>query len=212
MKDGLGGETGEAMLVEGITAGTRIATGTGWRAVETLRPGDAVLTLEGGYQPLAGLRLFRFPDRAAPLAIWPLIVPRAALDCREPILLLPDQQVLIECDQAEMLYGDALAMIPARALEGWRGIRRVQPRARAEAVTLSFAIPQVIYASRAVLLACPAQASRDARRTDLMQPRPGLAEAALSREQARHLVACLMAEDMGGALLAYGPGPRGGWP
>lgn len=204
MNDGLDSETGGGMRACGISAGTRIATGSGWRAVETLRPGDAVLTLEGGYQPLAGVRSFRYPDRAAPPAVWPLIVPRGALDCREPILLLPDQTVLIECDQADLLFGTALALIPALALDGWRGIRRVQPRARAEAFQLSFAIPQVIYASRAVLLACPCQPAPQAGRAAPMPQRPGLAGALLSLEEARHLVTCLMAEDLGGALLAYG--------
>ncbi len=191
------------MLVEGISAGTRIATGTGWRAVETLRPGDAVLTLEGGYQRLAGLRSFRFPQSAPP-ETWPLIVPRGALDCREPVLLMPDQLVLIECDQADRLFGDALALIPACALEGLRGIKRVRPRASAEAVALSFALPQMVYASRAVLLACPASPGTIARRKAYRPRRPALDGRALSREQAFHLVACLMAEDLGQAIRTYG--------
>jgi hypothetical protein len=207
MKDGLDSGAGEAMLIAGITAGTRIATAAGWRKVETLRPGDAVLTLEGGFQPVAALRSYRLPAQVAPPTVWPLIVPRGALDCREPILLLPDQQVLIESDQAELLFGDALALVPALALEGWRGIRRIQPRARAEALTLSFATPQLIYASRAVLLACPAMPGNRPCRAEKVAARPGLAGAALSREQARHLVACLMAEDLGGALQTFGPWP-----
>lgn len=204
MKDGLDSGAGEAMLVSGITAGTRIATQKGWCRVEALRPGDGVLTLEAGFQPLADLQSYRFPRTAPPPAVWPLIVPRGALDCREPILLLPDQQVLIECDQAELLFGDALALIPALALEGWRGIRRIQPRAGTEAVMLRFAAPQMVYASRAVLLACHALPAGNGRRADLSPQRPGLAGACLSREQARHLVTCLMAEDLGGALLAFG--------
>jgi hypothetical protein len=203
MNGGPDGDTGAAMLVNGITAGTRIATGTGWRAVETLRPGDAVLTLEGGYQPLAGLQSFRFPKAAAPSVVWPLIVPRGALDCREPILLMPDQQVLIECDQADRLFGDALALIPALALEGLRGIKRVRPRASAEAVALHFALPQLVYASRAVLLACPACPGTGARRKALKPRRPALDGRALSREHAFHLVACLMAEDLGAAIRAF---------
>ena len=203
MNDRPGGDTGAAMLVEGISAGTRIKTNTGWRAVETLRPGDAVLTLEGGYQRLAGLRSFRFPRAEPPPAAWPLIVPRGALDCREPILLMPDQQVLIECDQADQLFGDAMALIPALALEGLRGIKRIRPRASAEAVALSFALPQMVYASRAVLLACPAHPGGVARGNPVRPRRPALNGRALSHERSFHLVACLMAEDLGAAVRAF---------
>ncbi len=198
MKDGLGADPGEAMRVDGIVAGTRIATGTGWRAVQSLQQGDDVLTLEAGYQPLAGLWSARLPGGTAPPEFWPVAVPQGALDCREALLLLPDQKVLIECDQAEALFGDALALVPASALEGWRGISRVSHVTGARAVTLVFAAPQVIYASCAVLLACPGQSVGAA---DLFADRPPrLAETALTGEQARHLVACLIAEDLGSAL------------
>lgn len=204
MKDGTSSGTGEAMLVEGIIAGTRIATDHGWRAVETLRSGDAVLTLEAGYQPLETLWTVRLPDDALPQPFWPVAVPQGALDCREAMLLLPDQRVLIECDQAESLFGDALALVPAAALEGWRGIARVPHAAGSEAVTLAFAAPQVIYASRAVLLACPGQDGASGDPADLFGTRPPrLGDTALTFDQARHLVACLMAEDLGGALWAW---------
>lgn len=205
MKDGQAGDTGEAMLVDGIIAGTRIATDAGWRAVETLSPGDAVLTLEGGYQRLVGLRSFRFSQSVPPPVTWPLIVPRGALDCREPMLLMPEQQVLIECDQAERLFGDALALIPALALEGLRGIKRIRPRSSSEAVALTFAMPHMVYASRAVLLACHAFAGAPPRRRTNRPRRPALDGRPLSREQAFHLVACLMAEDVGAAIRAIRP-------
>lgn len=202
MKDGIGsGGTGEAMLLEGIVAGTRIATGLGWRRVETLRPGDSVLTLEAGYQTVETLFRARLKDADLPRTFWPVCVPARALDCRESLILLPDQRVLIECDQAEDLFGDALALVPAAALEGWRGIARVPHPGGAEAVTLGFAVPQVVYASRAVLLACPGQDGPADTTADLLaEEPPRLADTALTFNQARHLVACLIAEDVGGAL------------
>jgi hypothetical protein len=194
------GESG-AVLTEGILGGTPIATAQGWRLVETLLPGERVLTFEAGMQPLASARRACVSAADVPPVFWPLRVPPGALDNRGELLLLPEQKILIESDAAEALLGDPFAMIPAAALEGWRGIARTRPADASLVMSLGFAEDQIIYASRAALLACPGELSPWAPLFDLMEDRAEQAAyVPLSLSQARHLVACLIAEDLGAAL------------
>lgn len=150
------GQTGGAM--SGIVAGTRVATAMGWRDVAALQAGDMVLTFDGGLQPLVAVR--RRPmwhgEGQVPQHFWPLHVPTGALDNAAAMLVLPRQGVMLESDLAEDVLGDPFALIPAAALEGARGIERVCPDARIEAVTLEFETDQVVFAERGALLFCPA--------------------------------------------------------
>ncbi|MEM7520995.1 MAG: hypothetical protein AAF307_08145, partial [Pseudomonadota bacterium] len=52
-------------------------------------------------------------------------------------------------------YGDPFAVIPAKALDGYRGIRRMTPRTQVEVITLIFDEEQVIYGEGGALLHCP---------------------------------------------------------
>jgi hypothetical protein len=184
-----------SVIAEGIVSATLIATPEGWRAAGSLGPGARVLTFDHGpqavvsahIQPISGV----FPSH------WPLLVPSWALDNREDLVLLPEQKLLIEADVAETLFGDPFALIPAVAMDGWRGIGRWRPTDGMAAVVLGFAEPQLIYASRGVLLSCPGDpfAVGD-------WYAPGLAACSLT--QARHLIACLMAEEAGAALRKRG--------
>lgn len=198
---------GQSVRADGILSGMPIATPQGWRAVESLVPGDAVLTFEGGAQVLGQVDIHPFDTATTlcPRPFWPLHVPLWALDNRVDILLLPEQVVLIESDAAEDLYGDPFALIPAAALLGYRGIELCRPAEGAQVVRLGFAADQIIYAARGALLSCPALhldlgtgAGRLAAQADY--PR-------LSEPQARALIACLMAEDLGAGLRRAGQAP-----
>ena len=70
-------------------------------------------------------------------------------------MLLPGQTVMIESDVAEEVYGDAFALIPATALDGYRGIERVIPEARFEVITLHFAQDEIVFANIGALFHCP---------------------------------------------------------
>ncbi|MGC9420245.1 MAG: Hint domain-containing protein, partial [Rhodovulum sp.] len=48
--------TGVAGIASGFAAGTEIATTLGWRTVETLQPGDRVLTFDHGSQPVRAVQ------------------------------------------------------------------------------------------------------------------------------------------------------------
>ena len=189
-------ETGGASVVaDGIFVTTPIATPEGWRPAGSLFPGAWVVTFDGGNQRVTQAQVLPFGD--TPPAFWPLRIPAWALDNREEIILMPEQKILLEADVAEDLYGDPFALIPAQTLEGWRGIGRVRPADGSASVLLGFAAPQVVYASRGVLLSCPADAM-----TEVDWHQPTYCHYTLA--QARHLVACLMAEETGAALREAG--------
>lgn len=152
--DTVGGETG-------LISGTRVATAMGWRPVEAIAEGDKVLTFDAGLQTVTRVTRLRIWDeeQTCPRDFWPLEVPAGALGNREVMHLLPSQTVMVESDTAEDLYGDPFSLIPARAMEGVRGIGRVPPKADAEVVLLHFAEEQVVFANIGALFHCPS--SRD---------------------------------------------------
>lgn len=186
---------GPSVVAEGIMTTTRIATPDGWRPAGALQAGAEVLTFDGGAQVVRQALVLPMGD--APSALWPLRVPPWALDNREDVVLLPEQKILIEADAAEELYGDPFALIPAQALDGWRGIARCRPPGNSAVMQLTFGAPQVLYASRGLLLSCPGDPMA-------VEDWPEALHIAYSAAQARHLIACLMAEEMGAALRGAG--------
>lgn len=146
-----------AQVGTGIVAGTKVATPIGWRPVEAIAVGDSVLTFDGGMRPVLSVsRNVVWTSHDTDVCDWPLQVPAAALGNREPMQLLPGQAVMIESDAAEDLFGDPFALIPAAALDGFRGITPVAPPARIEVVTLVFAQDEIVFANVGALFHCPA--------------------------------------------------------
>lgn len=141
---------------EGIVAGTRIATAMGWRPVEAIAEGDMVMTFDHGLRPVVSVsRSQLFAGRSAcPRHMMPLAVPPGALGNASPMLLLPEQNVLVESDLAEAVFGDPFALIPAAALEGYRGIDRITPHQRVEIITLGFEEEEVVYANGTGMIHC----------------------------------------------------------
>lgn len=190
----------------GLLAGTHVASNLGWRPVEALTPGDKVLTFDHGMQVIAELHreTLRLPEGPRTAARCPLHVPRDALMNRVPLWLMPDQGVLLESDLVEDAQGDPFAVVPACALEGFRGIRRMHPGTELELLIPRFAQDQVIYLEAGALgfTAAP---------RNLMCGRVFAEESAyrvLPPEEARGLVLAMIAEDEGwaGAAAAMGAG------
>ena len=144
--------------LSGILAGTRVASTRGWRAIEAICVGDRVLTFDAGLQPVTAVeRVPLWSGRGAcPQTLWPVEVPAGALGNRDLMYLAPDQSVLIESDTAEALLGDPFALIPARILDGVRGMCRVPPPDGAEVVTLRFAAEQIVFANSGAMFHCAA--------------------------------------------------------
>jgi hypothetical protein len=82
-----------------------ILTETGERAVETLRPGDRVMTLDHGLQPIlwaGGRHLDRAALEREPL-LRPVMIRDGALGNRGDVLVSPNHAVLVDLDGQEML-------------------------------------------------------------------------------------------------------------
>jgi len=141
----------------GLVAGTQIASNIGWRAVEAIAPGDQVLTFDGGMQVVRRISrnvLWSSPTNC-PEHLWPLEVPAGALGNQREMQLLPEQNVMVESDAAEDMFGDPFVMIPASSLNGYRGITRVKPHREIVVYTLYFDQEQVVFACSGALFHCP---------------------------------------------------------
>lgn len=145
----------------GLLHSTRVATSMGWRAVEALAIGDEVLTFDNGGQKIVDIeRIINWPDhKTCPDHAAPLEVPAGVLGNRERIWMLPNQVVMVESDIAEAQTGDPFALVPVSTLEGWRGVKRVSPRAPHLVIVLHFERDELIYVGQGMLAFTPAQRS-----------------------------------------------------
>ena len=148
-------------VMTGLVSGTRVATATGWRAVEALTAGDRVLTFDNGLQPLS--RVTRQPlwtgTYACPQQFWPLELACGALSNLGSLTIMPHQAVMLESDMAETIWGDPFALLPATALDGADGVSRVPPAPDTEVTVLHFDEEQVVFAEHGLMFLCPS--SRD---------------------------------------------------
>ncbi len=139
-------------VVTGIVAGTLVEATNGWRAIETLRIGDAIQTLDGGLARILGL------DRRSltPSAETALIhVPGGCHDACSDILLVPGQHLLMDTLGDTACDGAPFVLLPAIALTSDAFARRHFPQVPVEVITPLFADEEVIYANSGVLLHCP---------------------------------------------------------
>lgn len=184
--------------MRGITSGTRIATTDGWRRVDTLAVGDHVLTFDNGPQKLAAVtRAIQFvQDDIAPDFANPIHVPAGAVGNADPMVLLPEQNVMIESDDAEARTGDPFALVPAKVLVGYRGIERFRALRPFEVLTLHFETDEIVYAEGGALLLTQSTVPGDIATLDTF----GRTEAAcpyvaFKGQDAAMLVAALIAAD-----------------
>ncbi|WP_417472630.1 Hint domain-containing protein [Leisingera sp.] len=131
-----------------FVTGTRIATHSGLRPVERLRPGDLVLTRDNGYQPLlwVGLRQVGAdwmrqcphlqPVRIAADAFGPGCPPR-------DLWVSPQHRLLQDGVTCQLLFGEPEALAAASHLLAQDGIER-QPVAATTYVHLLFAQHQLV--------------------------------------------------------------------
>ena len=100
-------------VVPCFVAGTRIATPTGQRPVEDLRPGDLVLTLDHGAQPVrwAGSVVAQGVGATAPV-----VIPAGAFGSHGPVWLSPQHRVCLGGWAAEMVTGTQQVLARARHL------------------------------------------------------------------------------------------------
>lgn len=186
----------------GFVAGTHVASNLGWCPVEALRVGDKVLSFDHGMQTVVDIQRETLTpgDSSLPDVLRPVLVPRNALNNRRPIWLMPEQGLLLDSDAALEVLDDPFAVVPARALAGFRGIRTAVPGETLSMTTLAFDRDEVVYVEGGLLSFCPYP------RTILDEDAAG--ESSLytmqSYETARYLVQFLIDEDNATALT-YDP-------
>lgn len=79
-----------------------------------------------------------------------------------PVWLDPDQQVLIQSPVVAAVLEAEAALLPATALEGYRGITRLAQPAPMGITTLRLTEDEVIFAASGLCLGCPSGQGADA--------------------------------------------------
>lgn len=189
-------EDGVDYHLSGLTSGTRVATSMGWRPAEAITVGDEVLTFDNGAQLVTAVSRGTHFAAAGDLPAFavPVHVPMGAIGNEEPMVLLPEQIVMLESDAAETLTGDPFALVPAKTLEGFRGIDRIRGIRPVEVISLHFENDEVLFAEGGALMlataAVPGLISLD--RLEIELPSPYLVHRG---PYARALIEAMAAED-----------------
>lgn len=128
-----------------FTPGTLIRVPGGEVAIETLAPGDLVITLDHGPQPLRWIGRSTVPGEGdfAPVRFAP-----GAFGNRRALLVSPQHRMLVTGWQAELLFGTPEILVAALHLLGHKGVTRV-PTAEVEYIHLLFDEHEVIFAEGA---------------------------------------------------------------
>jgi hypothetical protein len=185
---------GQAGLAAGLYAPTPVLTPTGWVPAEALAAGDLVLSPDHGPCPIVAIRI---PPRPA---LWSVLVPAGALDNTQPVILPPGQPVRVATPLALPFTGEAAALIPAAALEGWRGIAPQVPACRESILQLDLSRAALVQAGPGLTLGLNTVTKGPADLMRLLRAPP--VSPVMPLQLARHLVAALIAEDTGLALRA----------
>jgi hypothetical protein len=142
----------------GLVEGTKIATAMGFQRIETIEPGDRVVTFDNGLQEVRAVRREPlFVSDICPRSLTPLFVPAGAIGNAQDMVLLPHQAVLIESDAAEAELGDPFVLMQAKDLDGICGIEHVTPDAPATVITLEFDNDEVVFAASGAMCICPSR-------------------------------------------------------
>ncbi|MDE4172982.1 Hint domain-containing protein [Phaeobacter sp. PT47_59] len=141
--NGVSSDTGvvNATSIPCFVAGTLIRTPGGDVPVESLQPGDLVLTRDEGPQPVrwAGSRLVAGQGELAPVRIA-----AGTFGAHRDLEVSPQHRVLVRGAAAELLFGEPEVLVAARDLINDSSVRRV-PQAQVCYVHLMFDRHQVIY-------------------------------------------------------------------
>ena len=136
------GLTAENTGVVCFTKGAQILTEAGYRPIETLYIGDLVLTEDNGFQPIRWIGQRTVPGRGN---LAPVFFETGVLNgAKRPLLVSPQHRVLISGYQAELFFGEAAVLIPAKFLINGTTVRE-QPCAEVTYFHLMFDHHEVIY-------------------------------------------------------------------
>ncbi len=119
-------------------AGTLIDTPDGLRAVETLAKGDVVTTLANGSRPLRWVGRRRVPvlELLAAPGLRPVEFATGVVGNGRPLLVSPQQRMLIDDWRAEVYFGEDRVLVAAQALVDDRAARVLLPPGGVDYVVL----------------------------------------------------------------------------
>ena len=178
-------------LATGLYAPTPVLTAFGWQALSDLAPGDLVVTQDHGLTPIAAIHPETRP------ALWSVHLPPGTFGNETALTLPPGQSVLIESRFSLPFCGETSALVPAMALEGWRGIAPHVPARTEPILQLQLSRPAILFAGPGLRTAAPAIDTG----FDLMHLLRPPTHPVLPLAAARQLVASLIAEEAGLGLL-----------
>ena len=157
--DNAGGSlTGTATLLDGsvvsfsgieniicFAAGTRIATTTGLRAIETLQPRDQVITRDNGLQPVRWVSQSTVPATGN---LAPVRIPAGWFGAERDLLVSPQHRMLFCGAAATLLFDENEILIPAVHLVNGSTVRQ-ETGGTVTYVHLLFDQHEIIYAEGA---------------------------------------------------------------
>ncbi|QQA42061.1 Hint domain-containing protein [Pelagovum pacificum] len=123
--------------------GTMIVTPTGERAIEDLSPGDLVMTLDEGPQPLRWVGAQEMPGTGMNA---PIRIREGHLGTARDLHVSPNHRLMIEGHVAEMLFGETEVLVAAKHLVNGTTVQR-EPRAWVSYHHVMFDRHQVIFAN-----------------------------------------------------------------
>lgn len=131
-----------------FTPGTRILTPAGERPIETLRPGDMVITRDDGPQPIRWIGSRRGPGtgKNAPIRIEA----GGPFQARRPLLVSPQHRVLLEGFRAQLIWGEEEVLVAATHLVDDLTVR-IAPQESVTYIHMVFDRHQVVYAEGAAV-------------------------------------------------------------
>ena len=157
--DAAGGLSGSFTLADGtlvtfseieniicFTPGARILTPRGLRRVESLRPGDLVITRDNGPQPVRwiGSRTVPGIERFAPIRVAAHVLDGSTA----PLLVSPQHRFLFTGYKAELLFGCDEVLVAAKHLLDGRDVTRA-PQVEVTYIHVMLDRHEVIYANGA---------------------------------------------------------------
>jgi hypothetical protein len=145
--------SGHTLREVGLLSGTAVATGSGWCAVERIVANDPLLTSDNGMRAVVQnrrvvLRRADIPDHKA----FTMSIPRGVLGNRAAMNILPMQEIVMDSEMAERLYGTAFVLLPSVLLDGYKGITRHPIETNLNLHMLTFKDEQIISVNGGVLM------------------------------------------------------------
>ncbi|MEZ5798332.1 MAG: choice-of-anchor L domain-containing protein [Paracoccaceae bacterium] len=125
VSDGLGHTDIGLVTINSIpcfVAGTLIRTPDGDVPIESLHPGDLVMTLDDGPQPLRWIGSRTVPARGG---LAPICIRAGTFGDHGKLLVSPQHRILLRDSLAELLFGETEVLVAAKDLVNDRSVRRI---------------------------------------------------------------------------------------